>query len=286
MDDRAVPPLLYHYTTAEGFLGIVQSRTLWATHIHYLNDAQEYHHAADLAARVLRQRAAAAGPDEGAMLGRLSDVTDLHRMVEQSICVASLSAVGDDLSQWRAYCPNGTGYSLGFVSEDLAAEAAGQKFSLARCLYDEAEQREAITRALEEVRRSAPWARALAHPHQREAHVEFFKAWLNAFALLAPTFKHPAFRHEQEWRLVSAPIEIGNDQWRVCPDRSMLIPYLPIALTGLDPALPIRQVVVGPTPHKELARWAVTLRLCPKSGAPVMRQPVEVCNSVVPYQNW
>jgi hypothetical protein len=287
MDDHPVPTRLYHYTDAQGFKGIVESRELWATHIQYLNDAQEYHHAAELAARVLLERAqAAADPHEQAILGRLNAATDLHTMAEQSVCVTSFSAAGDDLSQWRGYCPDSTGYSLGFVPEDLVAKAAEQGFSLARCLYGEAVQREAITRVLEEVRRSVPWTQALAHPRDRDVQVEVIKAWLNAFAPLAPTFKHPAFCNEREWRLIS-PISIGDDRWRVRPGRSMLIPYVPIALTRIDPYLPIRKVVVGPTPHRELARRAVALWLGPKTGRDLItRQPVETCDSRIPYRNW
>jgi hypothetical protein len=33
--------ILYHYTTAAGLMGIVQSRTLRATNAEFLNDAQE-----------------------------------------------------------------------------------------------------------------------------------------------------------------------------------------------------------------------------------------------------
>jgi Protein of unknown function (DUF2971) len=288
MNDHPVPPLLYHYTDAQGFKGIVKSRELWATHVQYLNDAHEYHYAVERAAHVLLERAdASADPHERAILGRLEAATDLHRMVDRYVCVASFSAVGDDLSQWRGYCPNGAGYSLGFVPEDLVAEAAGQGFSLARCLYGEAEQRKAIIRALEEMRRSDPWTQALAHPRDRDANIAVMQAWVNAFAPLAPTIKHPAFRHEQEWRLISASISPGDSRWRVRPGRSMLIPYVPIALTCLASSLPIRKVVVGPTPHKELARWAVGLWLGPKTGSdPVTRQPVQVCNSVVPYRNW
>ncbi|HMC13498.1 MAG TPA: hypothetical protein VKG67_04050, partial [Gallionellaceae bacterium] len=32
---------LYHYTTAAGLQGIVESQQLWATNIAYLNDAEE-----------------------------------------------------------------------------------------------------------------------------------------------------------------------------------------------------------------------------------------------------
>lgn len=36
------PPILHHYTTQEGLLGIVESKSIWATNIYYLNDAAEY----------------------------------------------------------------------------------------------------------------------------------------------------------------------------------------------------------------------------------------------------
>ena len=45
-----------------------------------------------------------------------------------------------------------------------------QRFVLARCLYDEASQREAITRVLEQVRPSVPWTQALEQPGDDEAY--------------------------------------------------------------------------------------------------------------------
>lgn len=33
-------PRLFHYTTLQGFLGIVSSKVIWATNIHYLNDSE------------------------------------------------------------------------------------------------------------------------------------------------------------------------------------------------------------------------------------------------------
>lgn len=36
-------PLLYHYTTTSGLLGIWESQSLWATHFRSLNDTSEIH---------------------------------------------------------------------------------------------------------------------------------------------------------------------------------------------------------------------------------------------------
>ena len=35
---------LYHYTSYGGFLGIVTNKCMWATSIHYQNDAEEFVH--------------------------------------------------------------------------------------------------------------------------------------------------------------------------------------------------------------------------------------------------
>ena len=65
MDDPPVPPLLYHYTDVHGFKGIVESRELWATHIQYLNDAQGFDYATDLAKQVVEEQdRASAEPHE------------------------------------------------------------------------------------------------------------------------------------------------------------------------------------------------------------------------------
>ena len=39
---------LYHYTTFTGLLGIVRSRSLWASDVRYMNDSAELRHTADL----------------------------------------------------------------------------------------------------------------------------------------------------------------------------------------------------------------------------------------------
>jgi hypothetical protein len=42
------PSVLYHYASQKGLLEIVNSKTMWATNIYYLNDSLEYEYAAQL----------------------------------------------------------------------------------------------------------------------------------------------------------------------------------------------------------------------------------------------
>jgi hypothetical protein len=55
--ESARQKLLYHYTTAESLLGIVQSRSLWATDIRFLNDTAEFSFARDVLLREMLARA-------------------------------------------------------------------------------------------------------------------------------------------------------------------------------------------------------------------------------------
>src|SRR4051812_12666525 len=43
-------PLLYHYSTLDGLLGITDRNALWASDVRYMNDASELTYAADLIA--------------------------------------------------------------------------------------------------------------------------------------------------------------------------------------------------------------------------------------------
>jgi hypothetical protein len=288
MDDHPVPALLYHYTDVQGFKGIVDSQELWATHIQYLNDTQEDLHAVDVAKRLLvTQAPLVTDPQEQAVLTRLGTELSVGRRVY--VAVASFSKVADGLSQWRGYCPNGAGYSLGFVAEDLIRLGRRHGFRLARCLYDDASQTQAIAQVLAEVRRSVRWAEALAHRDPDEGYRAAVTAWLDAFTPLAPTIKHRAFHEEQEWRLISRPMPFEDGSWRVRPGLTMLIPYLPIKLTLDSPYLPIRDLVVGPTPHMELAVMAAYVLLEPMLEPvplrdPMPRQPAQIRNSQVSYR--
>src|SRR4051794_29757589 len=102
MTDAPTHGTLMHYTTDDGLLGILRTKSIWASHIFYLNDTSEYQlifeRARDLVTRlnVLRNLAKEAPLLAGAIQ------TDL-RPAGWDVFVASFSETWDDLSQWRAY---------------------------------------------------------------------------------------------------------------------------------------------------------------------------------------
>lgn len=113
------PEIIYHYTNADGLVGIVSSGSLWATDLRFVNDASELDHALkSMEAAIERARGRFTSPTQANLLDRLDDAVG-HREMFPSVHSVSFSANGDLLSQWRAYGGDGGGYAIGFASFDL-----------------------------------------------------------------------------------------------------------------------------------------------------------------------
>jgi hypothetical protein len=119
--------LLWHYTNAQGLYEIVTSKTLVASDYRFLNDSQEVDFGLDIAETLvdeLEQAHLAKFP------GNARDAIDAARKFPNiGVLVASLSADGDLLSQWRAYgAPQP--YALGFRRELLQKRSPGARATL------------------------------------------------------------------------------------------------------------------------------------------------------------
>ncbi len=163
-----------------------------------------------------------------------------------------------------------------------------QGFHLAQCVYEYEAQRAVIRETLNRVMRSVLWTQALKelepdHLCQRAAEL-----WLERFVPLAPIIKHGGFHEEREWRLISPTISCTDRQWKVRSGRSMLIPYIPIKLAMIGSHIPIREIIVGPTPHMNLALVAAGDWLTYKGiwEWDLHNMDWSVGNSKVPYRNW
>ncbi|MBI3169743.1 MAG: DUF2971 domain-containing protein [Chloroflexi bacterium] len=221
------------------------------------------------------------------------DFEDINTQLNQSfdgIYVCSFSEEGNQLSQWRGYCPEMGGFSLGFNFDSSLIELIStQDFRLAKCVYDFELQE---TKVLE-------YLRDVLDFHNKETDFMNIssKAW-DGFLAMAPLLKHPKFSEEKEWRLISKPRTIFGAQFRT--GKSMLIPYVTINLSGnntgdSDMKRPIKcfsDVFVGPTPNPDLSIISVenllrVERVFPRvdsDGRPLTK--CLVLDSEIPYRAW
>jgi Protein of unknown function (DUF2971) len=273
---------LYHYTTQSGLIGIIKSRTLWATHHQYLNDQREFLHAMDIAREVVDD------------LSKNIDATGVELLKEPlircvralelpsesiNVCVVSFSEDGDSLSQWRAY-GGPSGFAIGFDPAKLKV-AAG--WYLAPCIYDPVKQRATIQAVIEEVleENSAPG-------DGTESETTFRELGGNLLSYLyryAPIMKHESFREEREWRFISRPVPCHREGFDFREGRSTIIPYFKLPLCEQNEEFPVSEIVVGPTREPDRsARSVRTLLLSKNVSRPSRYVPVR--NSNVPYRDW
>lgn len=162
--------LLYHYTSIDGFLGILDSDCIRATHIRYLNDSREFvdafEHMGGLVDHLviefdrckadLSRALEGAGDRFSGEFERLRDslragLGEFLHSINSPLSGRSGAYIvsftddpalesnaggepGDRLSQWRAYGGSGRGVSLGFDFNALHGERPGESWRIGGCI--------------------------------------------------------------------------------------------------------------------------------------------------------
>jgi hypothetical protein len=286
------PAILYHYTSMDGLLGIVNSGRIRATDIRYLNDESESKQIWNALRGRLQQRlAGTSGPELANAREILDAIENRHASgVFIDVFVASFSELGDSLSQWRAYSSGGIGFSIGFdpsalriqsVTNALSGKPVSVMGRLARVRYVRADDDPSIDSVIAAIDQHASFMddnliKNLPGP-EKPSRGDLFRA---VASTMAPVFKNEAFSEEHEWRLIlsKSPRPMPLKQFRA--GKSMLIPYVEAEPTG-EGSYFINEVVVGPTPHPALSKKAVE-SLFKSIGQP----QVVVRESMAPYRHW
>ena len=221
---------VYHYTTTEGFKGIVESQELWATSIYHLNDWTEFDHGRDAfikSAKALLKSEEVA--DAAAQL--LSYFHNAHPPL--FVCSFSAAEDGDDLTQWRAYSPKG-GYAIGFPIAELNTYGGMLGFDLLPCEYDTigtSQFVEGIAKIMEQIFEMAGGIKGFRS--QFPFNDPSKDALLAMLLKYVAKWKHDAFRAEKEHRLVHLPEPGECQKFRM--SGSNLVPYVAFSLKNDKP---------------------------------------------------
>jgi hypothetical protein len=235
-----IPEQVWHYTTLQGFEGILSSGAIWATDLRFLNDTSEFVHAREIAKACLHEA-------EDVIRKLRFEEIEFSELIdkeftagalsprEQSVFVSSFTTEPDLLSQWMRYADNGRGVAVAF---DLRMIRPPQDLELAvtfaPCVYTQAEKERLIRAAFahftdslvlaNEKASNREWItqcasdfrmieRIYGQPVNRPRFESYLqglmgkdirRGWqLTLFDLLraASHCKDQGFREEQEWRL-------------------------------------------------------------------------------------
>jgi len=282
LSSKRRPRILYHYTSGSGLIGILKAKSIWATSIRFLNDSTEYSLALKLAQEVIQNRMAEARNKFDRGLYSVLNERLAGEEVHGEVYVSSFTENGDQLSQWRAYSPSTGGFAIGFRSKSLIdLTGVNPDRFLARCTYDASSQEALIRSLVQTIAKFAEESNAHNQMNHDRVFRESFKLLGRLLPLIAPALKDSSFAEEQEWRLVRLPSSFEDVDLQFREGKSMLIPYHLHRFPGSGECVPLDELVVGPTPHPELARNSAQALLM-TYGLP----SAIVRSSSIPYRTW
>jgi hypothetical protein len=309
---------IYHYTTGEGFLGIVESGELWLTNTEFVNDISE--------CNALQQEMDLFGIDEltfNRYVDKWWKYYSRRNNERNNYYIASFSKEPDSLEQWRAYGD----VCIGFRAERLKKSG----FSLHECVYS----KEEIKSWLLKRAKAKEWM--LDEPDRTISYVRDGVATTRyeegrdraAFSLIFEAsikLKHSCYRNEKEvrllavsnhnWRYPNSPFMYEKDPpiyFRRHPGFRVAVPYVKFFLPTLPEGgeydfsenqrgktelqvkqekrekekkhkrelLPIQEIWIGPTPHKEETKVSCEILLHEKGY-----KDVQINVSEIPYRGF
>jgi hypothetical protein len=272
--------IVWHYTNGDGFLGILQSSSLFATQVAALNDSKETEYATDLFKQAVERVIAEKGDDSDAV-AFLEAVLQFVREEPENptrgiskFFVTCFTAEGDDVNQWAKYA-KGNGFAIGFYPAGLNREPNS---CLYRVVYDRAKQEKAAKIVAEATLRF--YMEGLNEERLKSSDVwarEFFEAWDEWVYKLAPLAKDPMWKSENEYRIVHELKVAEFPRVRFAQKKTMLSRYLvldfPSCVKRRAALLPIAKIMIGPGNHPAFTRVSVKL-LLEQMGYPDL--PVEI----------
>ena len=272
--EQEVPLQLFHYTTKDGFLGIIKNKQLWASHILYQNDYTEYNLALDILKETINNNTSVL---EQCSIDTSLLLDEMSKLLNKSIYVISLSEEKDLLSQWRGYANSNPGFCIGFRKYYLNDMIkTDNNIVIAKCIYDRAKQNSFMLELL--VDSVGKIKNATMDPN-------FVLSSQIAFRLMnyAPLIKHEKFKEESEWRIIISNKNHKDQNFDIRTGKSFFIPYYKLDFYKQEA---IGDIIIGPCPDKKMA-YNSTLFACYSNDIEFINpKSRELLESKIPFRNW
>lgn len=235
--------IIYHYCDAAAFVSIIESGKLRLTHARKTNDRHERDFFKEKAFEHIVQLA-----KQHTSLDSFHELLDKHFDLIENLSdfhICCLSKQRDSVGQWATYADRGAGFAIGFdinalrmvvgatiLDNDYAVspmESAESDWLFAPVIYGDAEGMK---------------------PHLDKIASFGFTGWpevgdtqpaWNYINRMCAFFKHPAFKEENEWRIIYDATRQSEILWRY--GKYGLTPYCETP----DISSCIREVVIGPS---------------------------------------
>jgi|GEM_PF-1953366 hypothetical protein len=263
---------LYHYTSADGFMRIVESNSLRFSDCLFLNDGSEVHYANQLLHSAV-ERFCKGKPNKMQKFAR--NVRD--QIIETAMygrpVIFCLSSKPDLLNQWRDYGRDVVPYCFELDPSELIAKDWSFQVDLIQMIYDEEIQNAILDDLLVALL-------AVLRPLTRDLFDPELRNWLVSQVVsqvwgVLVQFKNPAYSAEQEWRLISYSPLLNGQTVEFRTNTLGIVPFF-TRRPRVGTKLPIKHVWVGPSPWGDVSHQALSIFLR------VMGYHVDITASAIP----
>lgn len=259
---------IYHYTSADGLKGIIESKKLWFTNAKFLNDYSENNYIFTLLPKfpdtyketLIEQkffediRKVAENYNTGIFYKQDDNV-----LFADHVYVASFSKSKDNLELWNYYTKskNSVGYNIGYISYPFKIDSAVLKFIHGEVIYKKDKQLEFVKNI---VLAYNSIYRQFKEDIDKDGNSKevFFNSFVRMLELHNIFFKHEAYKNEQEYRC--AIYDVTNYSGLLPKSRNingLLVPYLEIPY---EPEM-INSIGISPSSENELLKEGVEFML-------------------------
>ncbi len=274
--------ILYHYTTVEGLLGILQSNVIWATSYPFLNDSSEIVYGRRLCKNIINERITKSQKEEEKIL--YTECLELQDNNKGRIYITCFCERGNLLSQWRGYAKNGLGFSLGLESKYLLSEYRQYPYNLIKIKkveYDLVNQKKIINNLLDEAVKYIDENNITSKKFISELAKTINKKIEECIVF----FKDAAFEEEKEWRAIyyEKDRELIETHYRARFNRIVDYKEFNLAPTNKEiykDKLPICEIISGPGIENDATNEVIRMILKDYKFA----EKVNLMNSSIPFK--
>lgn len=287
---------VFHYTSIDALMKIVNSRSIWCTALSYLNDSKErtfLFEAVRTRLPSLKDEDASIDPELVLQTLEVKDPAPRTPFTDE-VFAACFAENSDSLMHWRAYCPQEQGVAIGFRAACLKEVRIAERpqegmvippVSFGRVGYLNADD---TARIDDIIHKAYAMAKDAIKQNHKGVLNDHFRWAVDSFACAN---KLKAFEVEGELRLLTnVGYRENNIHFRTV--RSTLIPYVEMTIpsqsgAGFDLDFDknkrwnaIQSVTIGPTANMALTKRSV------KAFFVLHGMDVQVEESNVPYRDW
>lgn len=274
------PETVYHYTNANAFLGIIQNKELWASHIRFQNDKEEAIYSLDILKEVLDSK-------KDVFIKHGLNIDKIFEFISSFTGLAtftiSFSSKEDDLNQWRGYANMTPSYCIGFstallkqirIKNEKKENAEIENITetiFAKCIYKREGQRKMIETLLDYVIKTEL-------PSNQYIEEGVAGMIMSDFLPMSAFFKNPSFEEEDEYRLIFSPVQ--KDKVNIRIGINGFIPYIKVPFEEDC----LRDITIAPCTDEKYILDS-TSYVCVYNGIDFLRSTGRYLkNSKVPYR--